>query len=1556
MDQNSVKVSVNVSDDGTTAKTAQNVTKLKDLLKEISSVAAAASKSIGSMAAGTGGSVTTGKLKKATEGSEAKDYGAARASMGTGAAGRDFAKESQGLGGLVRLYATYAANVYAAGAAFRALSEAMNTTNMVQGLNQLGAASGVAMGSLAKQFSQASGGAISMRESMEAAGKAISSGLSPDQFLQIGEVAKKASQALGISMSDAVSRLTRGITKLEPELLDELAIFTKLDKSTADYARTLGKGAAALTDFERRQGFAVAVLAEGNKKFSEISIPVNPYDKLLASLVNLGQKILEIVNKGLSPLVNLLSESPTALTSLIALLAATIVKQALPALGQYRQGLKDAADANLLRAQERAKEAGAALAIVKAANAAEIKAEKDRIAVIKIARVDELQNKLQSIAKQGELTKRAQNILRTDRNIIDITDKQLKYLEDQSKKNITLADTYKQLAAAIAEAKKANLDYIAASARLDKEMGKRPGKYTPAGIALDKAEKAERVSTSSTLISQAGETTAIKGFGAAISELSTGISKGKLGTVRGVFTGIAGGINAAVTAVGGLLSAFSNFFSYIGIAVVAYGLLDSAFRSNAKELKALEDATDSLAESTKNAIAVGKKYGSIISVDSVIASSNALGTLSQDLAKQADAFLAAEAAGGLWSKTIDKILSITPFVKSTGEKFADTFAGGVLEAINRVSDPALKKQLDTNLKKLLKTEGLSLPELISAVKSATDENIKAVAVLVKGASTAQKAVADPLQASKEGFDKLSKSYADLANSLINTDPLTKFSLDLTEQTSNLAKSFADPISRVAELKGILEDTSKIKMFPPESQALILDAARNIGKAYNDAATSMSNIMLAQDKIAAAKKLEDIPGMDKGVTLRLKMEGEELLASATEVHRQSTAKLSQINVNLTKGLKIAAEGAFKSLEAPLTRAMAQSSINTQKTLLSFLPKTPESVALNTKLDIQAIEIRKDEISALFKLTEAIDRKRLQDELQILEAKKAKETPSSMMTETDIKIQKVQEQIKAYDTGVSKRPGGAASGLAMKEVSQIYATRMGYLSKLQALTNEQQMKEITGYVDEIIAAFAKTRRDTETELKQIQTENAAYYSSDAFRNLAPGDKALEEAKRVSKEREVSDRLQRSPIMEKIAVSGAVEGKAATMANLENREKIIKLARDAETATRKELSALQEAQEVAGNIADTEANRLSTFEKLSAQLDSEKLVITTSASLYAIQNQEAKDALDLDKQKLDNLNSIGAITQDQYNVDKRILELKQVDLELSGKLFSLQSSYLAQQKDLAKEIADPKNAGNTKALQDQMDANLSIYNADVAAARKSAELKRASIDLTKDMAERTSFYAKTFQDVTSSMSDALVDFAMTGEQKFDRMIKSMILNLIKFETQMMLTKAVASAGGFSGIVSSIFGAIFGTTDTTTVGTPSWNAAHARGAAFDSSGIQAFAQGGAFTNTIVSKPTTFAFSKGTGLMGEAGPEAIMPLKRAADGSLGVRSAGGNNATKVDVVVNNYSKEQATTKETVDSRGNRRVEVQIGEMVAGEMQRPNSPMQGAMRNTYGVTPMMTRR
>ncbi|MCB1390235.1 MAG: phage tail tape measure protein [Rhodobacteraceae bacterium] len=70
-----------------------------------------------------------------------------------------------------------------------------------------------------------------------------------------------------------------------------------------------------------------------------------------------------------------------------------------------------------------------------------------------------------------------------------------------------------------------------------------------------------------------------------------------------------------------------------------------------------------------------------------------------------------------------------------------------------------------------------------------------------------------------------------------------------------------------------------------------------------------------------------------------------------------------------------------------------------------------------------------------------------------------------------------------------------------------------------------------------------------------------------------------------------------------------------------------------------------------------------------------------------------------------------------------------------------------------------------------------------------------------------------------------------------------------------------------------------------------YANGASFSQGRVMPFAQGG-----VVSSPVTFPMRGATGLMGEAGPEAILPLARGADGKLGVRGAGGR---AVSVTIN---------------------------------------------------------
>lgn len=98
------------------------------------------------------------------------------------------------------------------------------------------------------------------------------------------------------------------------------------------------------------------------------------------------------------------------------------------------------------------------------------------------------------------------------------------------------------------------------------------------------------------------------------------------------------------------------------------------------------------------------------------------------------------------------------------------------------------------------------------------------------------------------------------------------------------------------------------------------------------------------------------------------------------------------------------------------------------------------------------------------------------------------------------------------------------------------------------------------------------------------------------------------------------------------------------------------------------------------------------------------------------------------------------------------------------------------------------------------------------------------------------------------------------------------------------------------------------------------ADGGSFSQGRVMPFANGG-----VVSGPTTFPMRGGTGLMGEAGPEAIMPLARGADGKLGVRTQGGGRA--VNVVMN---------ISTPDVQGFRRSQGQIAAQMSRALGRGN--------------------
>ncbi|CZY02706.1 phage tail tape measure protein [Enterobacter hormaechei] len=151
-----------------------------------------------------------------------------------------------------------------------------------------------------------------------------------------------------------------------------------------------------------------------------------------------------------------------------------------------------------------------------------------------------------------------------------------------------------------------------------------------------------------------------------------------------------------------------------------------------------------------------------------------------------------------------------------------------------------------------------------------------------------------------------------------------------------------------------------------------------------------------------------------------------------------------------------------------------------------------------------------------------------------------------------------------------------------------------------------------------------------------------------------------------------------------------------------------------------------------------------------------------------------------------------------------------------------------------------------------------------------------------------------------------------------KSWGISVLQIIEKVALQMAVVSAMGGGSSGSGIFGSLIGSVGSFFGGGAGASASTGTAVSSYGSSFQFNAKGGvydspslsAFSNGIVRNPTMFAFAKGgAGIMGEAGPEAIMPLTRAPDGSLGVRAVGASGGQSVSSAPQVYI--------TIDGNGN---------------------------------------
>ncbi|EHA9146667.1 phage tail tape measure protein [Salmonella enterica subsp. enterica serovar Sandiego] len=360
----------------------------------------------------------------------------------------------------------------------------------------------------------------------------------------------------------------------------------------------------------------------------------------------------------------------------------------------------------------------------------------------------------------------------------------------------------------------------------------------------------------------------------------------------------------------------------------------------------------------------------------------------------------------------------------------------------------------------------------------------------------------------------------------------------------------------------------------------------------------------------------------------------------------------------------------------------------------------------------------------------------------------------------------------------------------------------------------------------------------------------------------------------------------------------------------------------ASRLLLQYSQQQAQVEGQIA---AAKLSTTEKMTeahkqllafqqriTDLSGKKLTADEKSVLaHRDEIEQALQKLDISQQDLQHQNALNelkkktlTLTSQLADEESRVRQQHAMALATMGmgdqqrgryeERLKIQQHYQEQLEQLKRDSKAKGTYGSDEyrraeqKLQDSLDRRLAEwadYNAKVDTASGDWTLG-ASRALDNFMAQGSDVAGMTenvFTDAFNSMADGIANFALTGKMDFRSFTVSILADLAKMEARIAASKLLGSVLGMSGAGAGAGG-----------GTPSgaYNAAalsvipNADGGMYRSAGLSQY------SGSIVNRPTFFAFARGAAVMGEAGPEAILPLRRGANGKLGVVAAGSSGMT----------------------------------------------------------------
>lgn len=317
----------------------------------------------------------------------------------------------------------------------------------------------------------------------------------------------------------------------------------------------------------------------------------------------------------------------------------------------------------------------------------------------------------------------------------------------------------------------------------------------------------------------------------------------------------------------------------------------------------------------------------------------------------------------------------------------------------------------------------------------------------------------------------------------------------------------------------------------------------------------------------------------------------------------------------------------------------------------------------------------------------------------------------------------------------------------------------------------------------------------------------------------------------------------------------------------------------------------------------------------------------------------------------NAVGAMSKELYDqemdfIDKRAAKYKAIGADLPR----IEKNSAAEKRQAFLSLAMVKDKPMYDGIGSETLQNAGFGTANISAMSKGfTSFSDESIDQMKRWSSFGKSVAADFEDsmvgAFKGSADGFDDFAKRVVDSFSEMIIKMQLNSFMTSTVNPLISSGVSA--LTNLLPGAPSAVQAPSYLTNTQFPSLIhpaiSPTAKGAAFVD-GAKFFADGGVFTNKVYSNPTQFKFASGSGfnlgVMGEAGPEAIMPLARDSSGSLGVKTLGNSeNNSEMNIEIN------------ITNEGNEKLQASKAEASFDETGKMvlNIVMQGIQNNQGGI-------